>query len=372
MLQHTAVSSFVDVSATHIPVADLTNNSMDLVSVDIDMDGDEDLVIASEFRQNIILINDGKGKFSNGTEGRLPKKNHDSEDIAVADFDKDGDKDVIYVSEDDFIHEYYLNNGKGYFTDVSDRLVMQSKANSVIEGDFDKDGDTDIIIGNEGQDYFLANDGKGNFKDETSSRLPVDNSTTQDIEAADLDKDGDLDLVMGNEDGNQLYLNDGKGKFSDATNGRLPIVAGAEETRKVDLADIDGDGDLDIFFSNVNFRQTKDPANRILVNDGKAKFTDETRQRYNGANNQHTADASFVDLNGDQALDLIVANIFNGYQQVFLNDGKGFFTEKTTDFLKTNPGANAISVEVGDWNKDGKPDLYYGIFRGADVLLNGQ
>lgn len=361
---------FKDISSTHLPESDLANNSMDVVSADIDADGDEDLIIASEFRQNLILLNDGKGNFSNGTAGRLPNKNHDSEDIAIADFDKDGDLDIIFVSEDDFVHEYYLNDGKGNFTDVSDRLKFRSKANAVIEGDFDNDGDIDIILGNEGQDYFIANDGKGNFGNETEARLPKDHNTTQDIEKADIDGDGDIDLVFGNEDGNKLYLNDGTGVFTDATEKRLPIH-GREETRKVDLADVDNDGDIDIFFSNVNFRQVMNPANRLLINDGKGNFTDETRTRYKGINNLHTADVSFVDLNGDKFKDIVVANIFGGFQQVFINDGTGIFSEKTSDFFLSNPTSEAIAIETGDWNKDGKVDLYFGIFRSSDKLYEG-
>ncbi|HYE55018.1 MAG TPA: VCBS repeat-containing protein [Chitinophagaceae bacterium] len=363
--------SFRDVSATNLPVADLRNNSMDVASADIDGDGDHDLVIASEFRQNLLLFNDGTGKFTNATAGRFPKKSHDSEDIAPGDFDKDGDTDIIFVSEDDHVHEYYLNDGKGNFTDASARIPVQTTCNAVIEGDFDKDGDLDIILGNEGQEIFLANDGKGNFTDETNKKLPADNNTTQDIEAADFDKDGDLDLVIGNEDDNKLYLNNGKGVFTDATQNRLPVTPGREETRKVDVVDVDGDGDMDVFFSNVNFRQTKDPANRLLINDGKGNFTDETASRYTGNNALHSADACFVDLTGDKKPDLIVANIFGGYQQVFINDGKGFFKESTNDYIKGNLTSEAIAVEAGDWNKDGFVDLYFGVFRDADVLLFG-
>lgn len=336
--------------------------------MDVDGDGDPDLVIASEFRPNLILLNDGKGKFTNGTAGRLPAKNHDSEDIAPGDFDGDGDTDLIFVSEDDKVHEYYLNDGKGVFQDVSDRFPVQCITNAVVAADFDRDGDLDLILGNEGQDYFLANDGKGNFRNDLN-RLPPDGDATQDIEAADLDSDGDLDLIFGNEDDNKLYLNDGKGVFVNATEGRLPLQKGLEETRKVDLADLDGDGDLDVHFSNVNFRGTKRLANRLLVNDGRGFFRDETAQRYQAANDRHTADAHFADLDGDKDPDLVLANIFGAAPQVLINDGKGVFTEKTTDFLPTQAGSEAISVEVIDLNKDGMPDIYFGVFRSADVLL---
>lgn len=365
------ITHFEDKSFSNLPVMDLLNNSMDIASADIDGDGDHDIIIASEWKPNLILLNDGKGHFSNGTEGRLPRKSYDSEDVEVADFDNDGDPDIIFASEDNQVHEYYLNDGKGFFTDVSDRLTFHSKANAVVACDFDRDGDIDLIFGNEGQDIYLSNDGKGHFTDETALRLPNDQNTTQDVEAADLDSDGDLDLVIGNEDGNRIYLNDGKGRFTDVTKDHLPLQ-GSEETRKVDLADIDRDGDIDIFFSNVNFRGTMNPANRVLVNNGKGVFTDQTTERYRGDNNLHTADASFIDLNGDNYLDMVVANIFGGYQQIFLNDGKGVFHEKTRDFYKSKLSTEVIAVETGDWNKDGKPDLYMGVFKDADALLFGK
>ncbi|GAB3560002.1 FG-GAP repeat domain-containing protein [Spirosoma fluminis] len=360
---------FADVTQTNLPLLDLISNSMDVEPLDIDNDGDLDLIIASEFRPNVILINDGKGVFTNGTAGRLTAKNHDHEDIALGDFDRDGDTDIIFVSEDDKVHEYHLNDGKGVFKDVSDQFPVQCISNAVVAGDFDKDGDLDLIMGNDGQDYFLANDGKGKFTNETAARLPEDKDVTQDVEAADIDKDGDLDLIFGNEDDNKLYLNNGKGIFTNATAGRLPIQAGAEETRKVDLADVDNDGDLDIHFSNVNFRKTKNPANRLLINNGKGVFIDETARRYQAVNNLNTADAQFVDLDNDKDLDLILANVFGAGPQALLNDGKGVFTEQTKQLLPEGAGKEAIAVEVADLNKDGLPDIYFGVFRDADALL---
>jgi len=372
ILSSDTVTRFTDVSSERLPIQSLKNNSMDIEQGDLDGDGDIDLVIAMEFRPNVLLFNDGTGKFTDETVGRLPQKNHDSEDIALADFDGDGDLDIVFVSEDDKINEYYINNGKGFFSDASNRFPVEAVTNAVIAADFDKDGDIDLILGNDGQDVFLVNDGKGNFKDETSKYLPVDNTVTQDIEAADIDGDGDLDLVFGNEDENKLYINNGKGVFSDVTDGRLPSANGKEETRKVDIADIDNDGDLDIYFSNVRFRPGKDPANRILINNGKGFFTDESAIRINGQNNMHSGDAQFVDLNGDKALDLVIANLFGGYQQVFLNNGKGVYTEETTSFFSTKITGEAISLELLDANRDRNPDLYFGMFRGADVLLYGQ
>lgn len=359
--------SFTEVSSTHIAFAELTNNTMDIEMADLDNDGDADMVLAMEFKPNIILINDGYGKFSNESSSRLPQVVHDSEDIAIADYDKDGDPDIIFVSEDDRVHEYYLNDGKGYFVDNSAKLPVSSVSNAVDMADYDKDGDVDIILGNDGQDFFLANDGKGNFIDETRMRMPVDYTVTQDVQSADIDHDGDPDLLIGNENGNRLYLNDGNAVFIDATKDRLPVVN--EETRKMRLADMDKDGDIDIFVCNVDFGKKKDKANRILVNDGKGFFKDETALRIKGENDLNTGDAAFADLDGDHDPDLVLANLFGSYSQVFVNDGKGYYSEITDRVFSSRINGDAISVEVTDFNKDGKQDIYFGHFRGADRLF---
>lgn len=355
-------------ATTNLPPDLLKDNSMDIVAYDLDGDKDLDLVIAIEKKPNIILLKDGTGKF---TAGKLPQQFHDSEDIAVEDFDNDGDPDIIFVSEDDFIHEYYLNDGHANFTDVSDRIPVQSTCNAIVAADFDGDGDRDVVLGNDGQDIFLANDGKGNFTDETLKRMPRDINTTQDVEAVDIDNDGDADLIFGNEDGNKIYINDGKGFFKDETKLRLPPAN--KETRKVDFADIDNDGDIDLFFSNVDFTRSKDIGNQVLVNNGKGFFSDETSTRYNAVNTFHTCDISFCDLNKDGFADIITGNVMFGYAQVCLNNGKGVFTEATNQFFPAGQvTGESISIEVADLNHDGLPDIYFGMFRGQDRLFFGK
>ena len=113
--------SLKDVSATHLPpIAKSGYNSMDAQIVDIDADGDLDIIIAVEFYKNMILLNDGKGRFSNGSN-LLPDKKatrtskpynyypyHDSEDVMVVDVNKDGLLDILFVTEDDKKNEWYL------------------------------------------------------------------------------------------------------------------------------------------------------------------------------------------------------------------------------------------------------------------------
>jgi hypothetical protein len=357
LLPHAPLRSqpwLVDSTATALPAVLAYNNGMDVEAADIDGDGDLDIIVAKEFQPNTLLLNDGHGHFTEAT-GRFSNDSHDSEDIAVADFDGDGDLDVIFVSEDDFTHEYYLNDGHGVFTEVSDRLP-RSIANAVVAKDVTGDGFPDLFIGNDGQDFLLINDGHGSFRDETAARMPVDNNVTQDLELADIDGDGDLDVVQGNEDGNRLLVNDGSGHFADETAARLPITADME-TRKVTFADVDRDGDLDLFFANVRFRPEKDPQNRLYINDGSGHFSDETATRL-PVDTEWSVDGKFVDIDGDGDLDLFEVNFPVRPVKAFLNDGHGVFTEASATILGKPVSVQGLGLEFADLNGDSLIDLY--------------
>ena len=362
----TATLTLNDVSETHLPVNDLGRNSMDVVAVDLDNDGDKDLVVACEFYPNMILMNDGNGKFANESAARLPQKRHDSEDIAAEDFDGDGDTDLVFVSEDDKINEYYLNNGTGHFSDASDRLPVQGVSNAVCAVDVDKDGDKDLVIGNDGQDVLLLNNGKGAWTDATATHFVKDEDVTQDVKAFDADKDGDMDLVFGNEDTGKIYFNDGSGKFTPAV-GSLPDIVATVETRKVEVEDVDRDGDLDLFFCNVRFKPGRSAQNLLLLNNGKGRFSDVTAEGYRGKNDYMSLDAQFVDLTGDGWKDLVVANGFGAEMQYFENK-KGKFVEITGSSLPANKGLDVISL-LHFQDKKNQHWLYLGVFRNRDKLF---
>ncbi len=362
--------TFVDASS-NIPPPTLVGQSMDAGAADVDSDGDLDVVVAKEFGANIILLNDGAGRFTDASAARLPHVVHDSEELALADFDRDGDIDVVFVSEDDLINEYYLNNGHGFFTDAGSRLPAAGESNAVQAADIDGDEDMDLLIGNAGQDFAMINDGTGTFVDETSARLPAETNTAQDLALGDLDGDGDLDLVQGNEDGNKLLFNDGKGVFTDGTAGRLPLPPAGEETRRASLGDIDGDGDLDLYLANVYFAHQRDPQDRVLAGDGSGRFTDVTTS-WIPADGFNTIDGHLVDLDADGALDLVRAHAFGGNFEAFLNDRHQRFVDRTAALFPAALTGDGIDVESADYNGDGVLDLYLCNYRGPDRLLLGR
>ena len=369
-------SLFRDVTDTHLPSGILDGLSMDAGVADLDGDGDLDIVIANEFRPNILLLNDGEGHFSDAS-GRLPRTEHDSEDVGIADFDGDGDLDVVIVSEDDQVNELYLNAGFGTFRDESSRIPVTGTTNGLVVADLNLDGFPDLLLANNGQDAILINDGAGNFRDETDPRIPASPDVTQDLELGDVDGDGDLDLIVANEGPNILLFNDGTGHFIPSAWG-IPPRDAPEETREADFGDVDGDGDLDLLFANVAaFVSEADPRNRLLINDGQGRYSDETETRL-PRDEASSFDGDFRDVDGDGDLDVLTGNsdvdlsqgrIADSPYRVYLNDGEGHFTEATQEVFGAGVNGTGFDLEWGDFNGDGLEDVYLASRGSGDRLL---
>ena len=352
--------SFIDKSVTNLP-DDFEIATMDAEAVDIENDGDLDIVLAIEHGYNLILINDGSGNFQ--SEPMVISKNkHDSEDIAVADFNDDGFNDLIIVSEDDKTNEYFLNNGEGHFIDVSDRIPVDGVSNSVVHADLTNNGSIDIIIGNAGQNIFLTNIGDGMFIDDTEKRIiGMNQEITQDLHLVDINQDGNLDLLAANEGQNRLYINDGNGVFHDKTGKYFPRRI--DESREVVASDFDQDNDIDIYFSNVNFSLRKSAADTVYIKNKDTVFDvktvdDETL----GNGNNFTV--GLLDVNQDGYDDVLSgsSSIFNrtpGRAYVLLNNRKnGFIYDESCRVFDNPVNINAFDFVLADFNNDGIQDMY--------------
>ncbi|MBX8475246.1 VCBS repeat-containing protein [Pseudomonas cichorii] len=372
-------SVFADATATHVPIAP-SLHATDSVFVDVDKDGDLDVVVSVEHGVNRLYLNDGHGRLSI-KPGAFGTVIHDSEHVRAADLNADGNMDVVFVAEADEVHQLFLGDGKGGFTDASDRLPQTSQGNALALGDVNGDNLPDILIGSTGEtDYapdakivparnlLFLNDPKrpGQFINATQTHLPKTNDQTEGVALADMDGDGDLDMVLASPAlSNRLLLNDGKGHFSDASERldlRVPM-----ETREVHVADLNRDGHPDIVFFNItsnNFGWDKDPQTRILVNDGKGRFVDETAQRF-PAHSFSSWAGTVVDFNGDGHPDLLVGAIqIPGFVPLQLrawqNDGQGHFKDVTADVVPGITVGRSWSMGRGDLDGDGKDDVFIG------------
>lgn len=368
---------FTNATATHLPEAPPQGlASMDAEAVDIDDDGDLDLVVPQEWRANRILVNDGEGVFAVREDPfPLAKADEllrpdtapswlqkDTEDVSILDLNADGVLDIVMVVEDDLkfgrvnVHQYFRGNSNGSYTRIYGELT-DTISNAIAHDDVDGDGDIDLFISGAGQDVLLLNDGKGAFTDVTSGHVPQEDMIAQDAEFVDVDGDGDRDLVLGLEGGHALWINDGKGVFADETDKRLPIIENVE-ARKVTPVDIDADGDLDLYFAHVSW-QGRDGQDRVFINDGTGSFSDETDERL-GEEGGMTLDAKFGDLDRDGDVDLVLGN--GGSIEIYENEGTGRFTNVTDVVLGESGNLNGLNItlEIADFNADGKLDLFVG------------
>ena len=346
-------------------VPNVTGNwhTKDVKTIDIDNDNDLDIILANEFDENAILINDGNGNFAIGNQGIPPSIVHDSEDIVLSDFNGDGHLDIIFISEDDFENEYYWNTGNGTFVTSSTSLPYTA-SNAAAAIDLTNDGMPDLILGNNDQNMILVNDGFGNLLEE-SNRLPILFEKTHDIKMFDIEGDGDMDMFVANAGTNRLMINTGTGFFIDASLARIPQGLYLD-TRKVVVGDIDGDGDMDMFLCNVEFNLATDSQDRLFLNDGNGYFTDAT-DRLPTKNNQ-TLDAVFIDFDNDGDQDIITANVFDTPMNILLNSGNQFYNV-TTAALNPLSSIEAFGIVTGDFDKDGHLDVYLANAAGKDLVL---
>ncbi len=121
----------------------------------------------------------------------------------------------------------------------------------------------------------------------------------------------------------------------------------------VACGDVDGDGWCDLYFCGL------DGPNRLYRNLGNWKFEDITAAAGVGCPNLDATGAVLADIDGDGDLDLIV-NSLGGGTHVFLNDGKGHFTESGKTL---NPNRAGTSMALADIDGNGTLDLYVANYR---------
>src|SRR5688572_27242738 len=127
----------------------------------------------------------------------------------------------------------------------------------------------------------------------------------------------------------------------------------------VALGDVDGDGFCDAYFCAL------DNDNVLYRNMGNWKFEDITAAAGVSCTKQDSTGAVFADLDGDRDLDLLVSALGTG-ARLFVNDGKGKFTEKTAESgLQSKAGS--MSMALADIEGDGDIDLYVVNYRPTTV-----
>ncbi|UCC13659.1 MAG: CRTAC1 family protein [Gammaproteobacteria bacterium] len=343
----------------------------------------------------------------NGMSGELYFPEMMGGGVALFDYDQDGDLDVYLVqgqmlggkpvSEATFAPRYPLpltdrlyrndlEDGQLRFTDVTEDAGLRAEGYGmgVAAADYDNDGDVDLYVTNYGSNQLWRNSGDGRFEEVTGQAGVDDARWSVSATWVDYDRDGWLDLYVGNyvdysftnpkpcrsstsardycsplvyePQVDSLFRNRGDGSFEDVseTSGIRKAYGGA---LGVVAADFDGDRWPDIYVANDGV------ANQLWINHGGDRFSDEAVMAGVGVNMDGSPEASMgvdaADFDGDGDEDLFMTHLARETNTLFVNDGKGWFEDRTVAMGLANPSFafTGFGTAWFDYDNDGWLDL---------------
>jgi hypothetical protein len=286
-----------------------------------------------------------------------------------------------------------------HFTDVTDRAGVGLRAHGMgaAVADYDNDGDLDLLVTSFGPETLYRNNGNGTFTDVTKQAGVSDAQWSASAAFIDYDRDGDLDLFVANYldftlAGNRrcndalgardycsprtyrpvpdrFYRNEGGGRFIDATEA-AGISKADGAGLGVSTGDYNGDGWLDLYVANDA------TPNQLWINQRNGTFKDEgllSGSALNAAGNPEgsmgIASGDF-DLDGDE--DLFVTNIVGETFALYVNDGRGSFDDVRAKVGLSAPTAafTGFGTDWLDYDNDGWLDLF--VANGAVNIVEAQ
>lgn len=234
---------------------------------DYNNDGFPDLCVVNWWNKITLLYsNDGGGNFTFQSSSPVCNRPSYSETCSWGDYDNDGLIDLFITNSSGTGHRNFLykNTGGGNFVKIDTGIAVSEIGNArgMNWVDIDNDGMLDIFIcREEGRTpYLYKNNGKGFFTKVTNTPLTNNAGDCWSSSWGDFDNDGDLDVLVTNRgsQGNFLYRNDGNFTFTQITNGPL-VNDPSGYSACSGWGDFDNDGDLDMFITQAyvppNFTQ---------------------------------------------------------------------------------------------------------------------
>ena len=317
-----------------------------VVILDIDKDGDNDLIVSTggnEYPKQDskypirMYLNDGKGTFSNSKfSGRFFTS---SNTMAVADMDKDGNPEVFVGGR--VVPGHYGLIPKSYlFTIKGDSLLDLTPSTGLSKigmvttatwADLNTDGWVDLAIAGEWMPVSVFYNENGKLKT-LPSTMENSNGWWNKLVSTDIDKDGDMDLVAGNMGLNSRYR---------GTKER-PIT--------MVVSDFDGNGSTDCMISLF----IRDKSYPIGLRDNVLDQMPYLRKkflRYSSYSN-----ATIEDIFSPEQLEKATKfSATDMVSSVFRNEGAGKFKElylpAEAQFFPVN------AIQITDANLDGIPDM---------------
>ena len=322
---------------------------MDAVFFDVDGDQDLDLYVVSggnEYNYNspllidLLYINDGKGNFTNESN-RLPQIPVGGQCVITADYDNDGDLDLfiggrqvpgLYPYPP---NSYIFQNNNGQFSDVtsmSPDLKNPGLITDAIFDDFDADGDLDLIVVGEWMPISFFQNNKGVFSNVTAVYNPnPEVGWWYSIEKGDFNKDGKMDFIVGNLGENN--------KFHPSKKYPLEIYCG----------DFDGNGTNDIVLAGYQDNICY-PVRGRQCSSEQMPFIKDKFPTYDAF-----AKADLASIYGQDFLNNAMHYSATNFSSVvLLSENGGYKVDRLPVYCQLGPINRTL---VDDYNKDGNLDI---------------
>ena len=249
---------------------------------------------------------------------------------------------------------------EGHNISLQKLLIPYGETRSITSGDIHNDGWQDIVVASDKGLGVYANVHGASYKRQQVSISELDNTRIGAVALVDINNDGWLDLFVSTwRTGTWVIMNE-QGVFGPNGLRALPNREDALLVTAPAFGDIDNNGELDIVLGNSsigNIRQDASIAaagNRVLM-------------QYNGRFEAEdlpgiaaeTLTTLLIDLNKDDALDLIVGNDFAAGELVYLNDGTGNLILQSADSaVLPNGGTSTMSLSSADIDNDLQAEIY--------------
>lgn len=242
----------------------------------------------------------------------------------------------------------------------------------LLKTDVDVNGRDDIFVGGQAGSpgKLFIQGGAGQYMEKKMAVFEYDRHG-EDIDAAFFDANGDgfpdLYIARGGygefqqkdqKFQDRIYINDGEGNFQ-MNESRLPPMLTSSGT--VTAGDVDNDGDMDLFIGGrvVPGRYPETPNSYLLINDGSGFYEDHTDMWSKElAKIGMVSDASWIDVNGDNNLDLLVVGEWMPVT-VFINNGQSL-ENKTKEYFDRLYSGWWNTIMIDDLDNDGFIDIILG------------
>ena len=315
-------------------------------TADFNRDGKLDLAAVGQFREIVVLLSRGGGEFQT-VRTEVPDY---TTGVASGDFNGDGIPDLVCAGAGQYPELTVLRGkGDGTFETVLGYVPLPADSTDLLVADLNNDHKQDVVVlGMWGTIARFFGNGDGTFAAAPVYNLPTVLYVATSLTAGDFNRDGRVDLAVGTraEDYPEvtrsyvvLLPGDGTGGFPSF--GYLATRSGVMD---VEAADLNRDNRLDLVASDASGHLS------IFIGRGDGSFNPVDESLLDGG-----SDIAIADLNGDAKLDLATApQDGRSPVKVLLGQGNGKFDAA----LKAEQGVDTSIIVPGDFNGDGKMDLF--------------